>query len=128
MFADPPANGLPAAIAMYAPSRDQDSPATAFALPLIAKVNAAPVGVPPLTGLAQNCNVPESSPRASSVPVGANAAEVTLMLVLVSTVNAETGVIVPPPIWNVAARPVSNPTAAMVWVALDPACSDRLSG
>ena len=30
MLADPPAKALPAAIAMYAPSRDQESPATAF--------------------------------------------------------------------------------------------------
>ena len=128
MLADPPANALPAAIAMYAPSRDQESPATAFALGPVEKVSAVPVGLPLLTGLDQNWSLPEAISIASSVPVGANAAASTLTLALVSTVKADSGAIVGPVFWNVPARPVLNPTAATICVALDPACSDRLSG
>src|SRR5450631_4885805 len=128
MLAEPPANGLPVAMARYAPSRDQASPLTPFALPLVANVNAVPLGLVALTGLVQNWTLPSSSPRASKVPVGANAAAITLTLVLVSTVKAETAEIVEPEIWNVPARPVSKPTPAKIPVALDPASSDRLSG
>jgi hypothetical protein len=43
-------------------------------------------------------------------------------------VKADTSEIVEPEIWNVVARPVSKPTAPMIFVALDPASSARLSG
>src|SRR4051794_11969410 len=128
MLADPPAKGLPAAIAMYAPSRDHESPATPFPVPLVANVSGVPLGVGVLTGLDQNWSLPVSSPTASSVPVGAKAAASTLTVVLLSTVNADTGAIVDPVFWNVPARPVSKPTAATICVALEPACSDKLSG
>src|SRR3954470_10879367 len=112
MLADPYAKGLPAPTARYAPSRDQASPLTPFAFPLVANVNAAPLVVGVLTGLVQNWTLPSSSPSASKVPVGANAAAITPTLVLVSTVKADMAVIVEPEIWNVAARPVLKPTAA----------------
>jgi hypothetical protein len=43
-------------------------------------------------------------------------------------VNADSGEIVEPEIWSVSARPVSKPIPATIFVALDPASSDRLSG
>src|SRR5665213_14396 len=101
MLADPPKYGVPAAIARYAPSRDQESPSTPFTLPLVANANAVPLALPLLTGLGQNCSSPSSSPTASKVPVGANAAASTSTLVLVSTVKADTSEIVEPEIWNV---------------------------
>src|SRR4051794_15545673 len=100
MLADPPANAEPAATAMYAPSRDQERPATPLDIPLVANINAVPVGLPSFAGFAQNCSLPASSPTASKVPVGANAPESTLVVVVVSTVNAAGEGIVEPVTWR----------------------------
>ena len=64
-----------------------------------------------VTGLVQNCRLPSSSPRASRVPVGANAADSTLTVLLSSTTKADGFMTVEPVAWNVSARPVSKPTA-----------------